>query len=277
MRCLLGEALKVRALVRDELSENAAALQRIGAQLATGDLDDFSSVEPILRDTPLVVVALQSFDDRGRCQPERMLAHGRAVADAAFNAQVPRIIYVSCLGATLGSRVPHLAAHAANIQYMRQRGMAVFELQPALLFDWLDDPTLSPRLTTFKLMQDAVGAHTTLPWVSARDVGNAIASLVLEPRQPAPAPVVLAHELSSLSQASAALKVLRGKAGRGFAVPLWLLRPLFRLLAGPSLPLWWAALAEQKPGPSSTFATTLGGLVKEPLTLKGYLKTHSHG
>lgn len=264
-RCLLNEAMKVRALTRDPILGHAVGLQKLGAELHVGDLRDFSTVEPAMRGVHTVVCSLQAFDERGRHDAEQELAHGRAVADAAFNAGVTTIIYVSCGSGEL-TKVSYLDTKREIAKYMKDRGLAVIELLPGLLMEWLDDATLSPRLTTYGMMPKVVG-DKPLGWIAARDVGVAAAFAALNPATFTGRKIVLCSETATIRQATALYKESEGRIPFGFPLP----RVAFRALSGDALLQWWEWLAKQAPSDPQP----LRQMVKEPLSFRGYLRMRS--
>lgn len=104
---LLDRGAEVRALVRSPESDRAQALAGRGVELAYADADAPDSLSPALTgvDEFFLMTAppggMQTEDTEGETR------QGRALADAAIAASVPRIVYSSVGGADRQSGVPH--------------------------------------------------------------------------------------------------------------------------------------------------------------------------
>ncbi|MFE2021838.1 NmrA family NAD(P)-binding protein [Streptomyces sp. NPDC059499] len=96
-RALLTAGIPVRALVRDPLSARAKAVEALGAELVTGDLDDLGSVHRAAMGVRAVFsVQMPDMDGRGF---EGEVAQAGNLIGGARAAGVPQFVHTSVSGA----------------------------------------------------------------------------------------------------------------------------------------------------------------------------------
>ncbi|KAG0044179.1 hypothetical protein BGZ83_010577 [Gryganskiella cystojenkinii] len=87
----LSKKYQVRAVTRDVSKPDAKALQKRGAEVVQGDVDDAASLPRVLHGAHAVYLATFTiYDEKLK---ERELRQGKAVADAAVAAHVPQLIF----------------------------------------------------------------------------------------------------------------------------------------------------------------------------------------
>lgn len=122
-RRLLSDGWRVRALVRDPAAPAALALQRAGAELAQGDMEDGASLDAVL-DGAYGVFSVQPFGYAAE------LRQGLNVADAALAAGVRHLVYSSVGDAERhGSYRPGFSKWAIE-QHLRERDAPATILRP---------------------------------------------------------------------------------------------------------------------------------------------------
>lgn len=114
-RALLADGATVRALVRDPHSAKAKDLAARGAALVTADLDDPNSVRAAFTGAT-AVFAMTAPTPQHWTDGE--VAHGKSLADAAHDAQVGHIVYVSVAGAERHTGIPHFESKRVVEQYI---------------------------------------------------------------------------------------------------------------------------------------------------------------
>jgi len=102
-RSLLGCGIGVRALTRDPEKPEAKELVDLGAEVASGDLEDRSSIERVLDGVHGVFSVQQSWETG----VEGEVRQGVLLADAAKAAGVDHYVY-SSVGSAQGDRHPAL-------------------------------------------------------------------------------------------------------------------------------------------------------------------------
>jgi len=127
-RHLLAAGWRVRALVRDDTTPAADALDAAGAELVLGDLDDRASIDAAARGA-YGIFSVQSAN-------ENEIAQGKSVAQAARAANVQHLVYSSVGGVESQNRF-YLEHGWGPIdkwqieQHIRDLGMPATILRPA--------------------------------------------------------------------------------------------------------------------------------------------------
>ncbi|MDX3852414.1 NmrA/HSCARG family protein [Streptomyces sp. AK02-01A] len=103
-RALLAAGVPVRALVRDPASDRAKAVEALGAELVTGDLDDRDSVTRAAEGAR-AVFSVQMPDMNGRAF-EGELTQAVNLIEGARAADVPQFVHTSVSGAGRHTEAP---------------------------------------------------------------------------------------------------------------------------------------------------------------------------
>jgi uncharacterized protein YbjT (DUF2867 family) len=105
---LLEAGVGVRALVRNPASDGARKLAAAGAELASGDFTDVSSLTAAMKGVAAAFALTTPFESG----PEAELAQGEAIIAAAEAARLPFLVFSSVAGATAHTGVPHFESKA---------------------------------------------------------------------------------------------------------------------------------------------------------------------
>ncbi len=135
-RELLSKGVAVRALCRS--GSAYGALQRMGAEIAIGDLKEPASLTAACAGADTVLTTANSSRRGGDDTVDSVDAGGtRALIDAAAHAGVGHFVLTSLYGASTESPIPFIAAKAANEVHLRASGMAWTILAPnAFMESW---------------------------------------------------------------------------------------------------------------------------------------------
>ncbi|TQF04332.1 NmrA/HSCARG family protein [Kitasatospora acidiphila] len=179
-RRLLDTSWAVRALVRDPDSPRAGELVALGAELATGDLDDPGSLRAAAQGAHgvfSVQPAVLTDPD-----PDREVQQGRNVADAARAAGVAHLVYSSVGGAERLSGVPHFETKAAIEAHLDTLGVPATVLRPVFFMEnWrylLPQPEHGERTAAL-----ALDADTPLQMIALADIGRIAADAFAHPAE----------------------------------------------------------------------------------------------
>ncbi len=115
----------VRALVRNETSDKAKALESSGAELAEGDFDNAASLEKASQNVH-GVFAMQDFKNGADTE----IAQGKALVDAARKSGVEHFVYSSVGSAERNTGIPHFESKYKVEEYIRQIGLPYTILRP---------------------------------------------------------------------------------------------------------------------------------------------------
>lgn len=135
-RELLSKGVKVRALCRR--GSAYGALQRMGAEIAIGDLEDPSSLSSACAGADTVVTTANAARRGGGDTVEAIDVTGiRAIIDAAARAGTGHFVFTSVYGASVHSPIAFVKAKAGNEEYLEASGMAWTVLAPnAFMESW---------------------------------------------------------------------------------------------------------------------------------------------
>ncbi|MBW4527068.1 MAG: NmrA/HSCARG family protein [Phormidium tanganyikae FI6-MK23] len=164
---------KVRALVRDPNKPAAQALQRAGAELAVGDLNDRASLDRALQGA-YGVFSLQLFQDG----VDTEIRQGKAVADAAKAAGIQHFVYSSVGSAERNTGVPHFGSKFQVEEYIRASELPYTILRPVFFF--YNYNMMRSMVETGTLFQP-LSPETKLQQLSEEDYGEMVADVFDRP------------------------------------------------------------------------------------------------
>ncbi len=170
---LLERDRTVRALVRDPASPAANALQRAGANLVVGDLDDPSSLRTAMEGAHGVFLVLTMMVGP-KISPEGVAAEerrGKAVADLARESGIEHLVYSSLNGASARSGIPYYESKARIEEHIRALGLPATILRPVSFMDnfaTYNRPVMEDRELVGRL---AVRPELLMQLISVRDIG----------------------------------------------------------------------------------------------------------
>jgi uncharacterized protein YbjT (DUF2867 family) len=125
-RKLLEAGFQVRALTRNPLKESARKLAVLGVEVVYGDLDDRSSLDPVLEGIYGVFAVLTPFEE-GVVGEVR---EGKYLVDACKAAGVKHLVYSSVSGANLNTGIPHFDSKNEIERYIKTAGVPATILRP---------------------------------------------------------------------------------------------------------------------------------------------------
>jgi NADH dehydrogenase len=179
-RELLSKGTPVRALCR--AGSGYAALQRMGAEIAIGDLKDPASLAAACAGAQTVITTANTARRGGDDNVETVDLNGtRNLIDAARGAGVRHFVYVSVYGASPTSPVPFLAAKGKNDEYLKASGMEWTIVAPnAFMEAWpgmvVGGPALAGRPVV--LVGEGRRRHA---YIAEHDVAQFAVAAVLNP------------------------------------------------------------------------------------------------
>ncbi|MFH8369297.1 NmrA/HSCARG family protein [Streptomyces sp. NPDC018031] len=179
-RALLAGGRPVRALVRDPRARAAKALEALGAELATGDLDDPGSLHAAARGAYGVFSVQPS--DPADPRPAQEVRRGRNVADAAGRAGVAHLVYSSVGGAGRGSGVAHFETKAEIEAHIDALGLPATVLRPVFFMEnW--SSLVPAAVDGERVGAIALDADTGLQMIALTDIGRIAADAFARPAE----------------------------------------------------------------------------------------------
>ncbi|WP_371403349.1 NmrA family NAD(P)-binding protein [Kribbella sp. NBC_00662] len=223
-RALLAAGIPVRALVRDPATERAKAVEALGAELVTGDLNDRDSVVEAAAGARAVfsvqmpAAGPDGFDFDGE------VAQGINLVEGALAAGVPQFVHTSVSGAgqhveapgwaegRWTSMQPTLGAKSAIQDRVRTAGFPAWTLLKPAFFMENFLPSMAflfPRGIEGGLVS-VVKPATRLSLIAVRDIGVAAAAAVATPQRFDRVELELAGDYLSMTEIAAALSQALG-------------------------------------------------------------------
>ena len=144
-RSLLGRGFGVRALTRNPEKPEARELASLGAKVASGDLEDRSSIERVLEGVH-GIFSVQNFWEAGY---EGEVRQGTQLADAAKTAGVEHYVYSSVGSAHRGTGIAHFDSKWEVEVHVRGSGVPYTVLRPVFFmqnWEYMREPILGGTL-----------------------------------------------------------------------------------------------------------------------------------
>ncbi|HZA45017.1 MAG TPA: NmrA/HSCARG family protein [Rubrobacter sp.] len=176
-RVLLEKGHRVRAFVRRPDSPEAKELERLGAELTEGDLEEPSTIEGAARGMDAVFVVATPFE----AGMEAETRHGIAAADAAKTAGVGHLVYSSVANANKDTGIPHFDSKREVEEHIEGLGIPYTIVAPVYFMDNLLAPWTLPQLKEGSLPM-ALPSSRPLKQIALSDIA-AFTRVVLENRE----------------------------------------------------------------------------------------------
>jgi uncharacterized protein YbjT (DUF2867 family) len=144
-RSLLDRGFRVRGLTRNPQKPDAQALDKQGAEVVQGDMEERSALERALEGA-YGVFSVQNFWETGY---DREVQQGKTVADAAKAAGVEHFVYSSVGSAHRQTGIPHFESKWEIEDHVRQIGFPYTILRPTFFmqnWEWSREMILGGTL-----------------------------------------------------------------------------------------------------------------------------------
>jgi uncharacterized protein YbjT (DUF2867 family) len=173
---LLERDIPVRALVRNPDSPAARALTAAGADVVRADQEDVESLEEALTDVGSLFY-MTTFEGLDGTDGE--VRRGRAVAEAAARAGVPRVVYSSVGGAERDTGIPHFESKFRVEKHLETLVPSII-LRPVFFMENLV-PQLTPDENGEIVIRMPMPGDVPVQMIAVRDIGRAAAQLLIDP------------------------------------------------------------------------------------------------
>lgn len=211
---LLPAGRAVRALVRDLGSVKSRALADRGVTLVRADQEDPDSMVEALRGVAALFMMTTFAGPKGT---EGEVEHGRAIADAAVRAGVPRVVYSSVGGAERSTGVPHFDSKRRVEEHLMTVIAASF-VRPTFFMENLTR-LLGSGEGDF-VMRLPMPGTVPVQMVAVRDIGVVAAALLIDPTVIEGDAIEIAGDVLTGDQIADRIAAHLGRPGRYEAVPL---------------------------------------------------------
>ncbi len=203
----------VRAMTRDSSKPAARALERAGAELFQGSLDDPGAVRRAMEGT-WGAFSVQNFMEAGY---EREIQQGKTTVDAAKAAGVQHFVYSSVVSADRKTGIPHFESKWQIEQHLVRSGLSYTILRPAFFmqnwYTYSREPILNGTVTL------PLTPQTGLQQISVEDIGAFAARVFQNPGQWANRAIEMATEELTMQQVAETLTRVLGRPVRYVQIP----------------------------------------------------------
>jgi len=220
-RHLLQAGFKVRALTRTPDSDRAKQLQRQGAEIAIGNLDDRDSLARAVEGVG-GVFSVQNYWEPG-VGYEGEVRQGRNLADAAKQAGVKHYVQSTMADAASFQGVEHFESKAEIEYYVNHIGLLRTFIGTVYFMDNLLDPKMGGPMT-FPVLAGSLRPNTPFHMVAVDDIGAIVTAVFQNPAQFIGTKINVTGDILTVSQMKAVYRQVTGKQPRPFSIPAWLLR-----------------------------------------------------
>jgi uncharacterized protein YbjT (DUF2867 family) len=187
---LLSKGAPVRAAVRDQHGEKARALAERGVEIVPADLNSVESVRMVFTGAS-TGYAMTTFTGPEGIEGE--VAHGRVIAQAATDTNLPFLVYSSVGGAERGSGVPHFESKYLVEKYLCDAVPVAF-VRPTFFMENL--PSMVQRHDRGAQLSVPLPRDIALQMVSVRAIGEVAAAFLLSPPESGSAVEIAGDELT---------------------------------------------------------------------------------
>ncbi|MBK7254141.1 MAG: NmrA/HSCARG family protein [Ignavibacteria bacterium] len=219
-RHLLKDGWKVRAFVRDEKKESAIELEKSGAELFKGDMNDSESLDKAMEGI-YGVFSIQNFWEHGY---DGELNHGKAVADAAKKANVQHFLQSSVGGAERNTKLPHFDVKFEIEKYLKSLNLPVTVIRPVFFMEnfktWFKPVEADGKLT----LNMAMKADTKLQMIAVDDIGAISAKIFDNPDKFIGKEIELAGDELTMPEVAALYETNTGKKTEFVELPVSVIR-----------------------------------------------------
>jgi uncharacterized protein YbjT (DUF2867 family) len=209
IRALQGKGHKLIGLVRDVHSGKAKAIEKLGVELRTGDLEKPRSVEG----------AFEGVDVAWILTPPGPMApyQSSAALWGARLGKVKHVVRMSAVGAAHDAPSLNGRMHALSDTELRQSGIPFTIVKPHFFMQNLmgSAQSVAEQGVIYMALGDA-----KLPMVDVRDIGDTVAAILNAPEKHAGQTYTLTGAPTSIAQAATAIGEAIGKPVKYQPVPV---------------------------------------------------------
>ncbi len=173
---LLREGQKVRVLTRKK--EKTYELQRLGAEVAEGNLTDPISLKAALAGVKKVFLVTTPFEEGMGAEVQQ----GITMADAARAAGVDHLVYTSVASVDRNTGIPHFETKRKVEQYIQKIGIVATILRPVFFMENFLAPWLLSMIKEGKVILP-IRSDCPLQMISLEDIGAFGAAAFIRPKE----------------------------------------------------------------------------------------------
>jgi uncharacterized protein YbjT (DUF2867 family) len=225
-RHLLAAGFPVRILARDPAKPAAVALERMGAEVARGDMENRASLDAAMTRVH-GVYSVQNYWEKGVGYAGE-IRQGRNLANAAKAAGVAHYVQASVADADKAPDVEHFACKAQIEEYLDELALPHTILGETFYMENFLDAKNGPMM--FPFLSGVLDPHTRLHMITVEDIGAIATAVFQDPQRWIGKRIDVAGDVLTVQQMRLAYRGVTGKRAKGWAVPGFIIRMASREL-----------------------------------------------
>jgi uncharacterized protein YbjT (DUF2867 family) len=218
---LLAKGVKVRALSRNGNSPTAQKLRQAGVDIAQGDMNDRSSLEPAFNGVN-AVFAVQDFWAKG-VGYKGEVQQGINLANAALQANVTHFVQSGMAQGTQIAGIEHFESKKAICDHIKVIGLPHTVVGTVYFMDNLLDPKQGGSMT-FPTLAGTLRPQTKMHMLSVDDLGAIVAHILTHRDQYVNQYIDIASDCLTVPEMKQIYERTTGKRAKAWSLPSWLLR-----------------------------------------------------
>jgi uncharacterized protein YbjT (DUF2867 family) len=231
VRHLLADGWRVRALTRDPSSAKSRELRDRGAELHQVDLEDVDSLRRAFDGAHGVF----NVQNPMTSSIDAEVRQGHNSAEAAADAGVDHVVYGAAGVGDGPTGVGSWDSKLAVARHFRDLGLRLTVLRPMAFMELMTDSDYYPSVSVWHLMPKLMGSSRPVGWLCTDDLGAIAARVFADPDRWGGVRLNLVSDVQSIDQCRALWREVRGRAPRGWPMPVW----LFERFVGTDLTTMW--------------------------------------
>jgi uncharacterized protein YbjT (DUF2867 family) len=222
-RHLIARGGRVRALTRKVESLAAAALQRAGAQVVAGDLNDKASLVLALTGVD-AVFSVQDFWAKG-VGYEGEVRQGKNLVDAAAQCGVAHLVQSAMARSTRTEGIEHFESKKAICAYLQASRLPHTIIGTVWFMDNVLDPKRGGAMT-FPVLTGSLRPSTRMHMLAVDDLGAIVARVFIERDRFLNQHLDIAGDCLTVGEMKSVYARTSGRKPKSWALPAWALRML---------------------------------------------------
>lgn len=219
-RHLIKSGWKVRALTRNPDSKKAQALEKAGAELVKGNLDQPETLRQALQS----VYGVFSVQNPWISGLKKETEQGIRIAELAAEAGVKHFVYSSAGPGTADTGVPHFNSKLPVEAKVQEIGIPYTILRPAGFMELMSDKDFVPPLVAWNVTGKMLGDEFPVSWIACDDIGAITAKVFDNPEGFGNREIPIAGDIRSIGECKRIYKSLFGKSPFSIPAPVWLFK-----------------------------------------------------
>jgi uncharacterized protein YbjT (DUF2867 family) len=210
---LIARGARVRAMVRRPGERSAVALIARGGEVVAGSLDDRAALAEAMQGVAAAFGLTTPFE----AGVDAEVNQGRAILAAAYDAQIPHLVFSSVASANQHTGVPHFDSKAIIEKELASTGLAYTITAPTYFFD---NALGGADRIDAGILDLPLPPDRPLQQLSRSDLGAFVAKVLLDPKAYAGQRIELASDAVTPAQMAEALSMTMGRPVRHEQTPL---------------------------------------------------------